>query len=166
MTVQHYTITIDSNPHEIEVEQVSATQFAVEVDGKRVDVELTSDREASGTAVAPHDAPATEPHTAGAPEAPKALRAAGSRPAGSPSPTVGGGTGTANSMTSPMPGVIAEVRTKQGAQVSKGDTLLVLEAMKMKNELHASQAGVVQEVLVGVGDQVKYGQTLLRYGEA
>ena len=69
-------------------------------------------------------------------------------------------------MTAPMPGVIAEVRTSSGTAVSKGDTLLVLEAMKMKNELHADHSAVVETLLVKQGDQVKYGQPLIQFKEA
>ncbi|EGG27454.1 putative acyl-CoA carboxylase, alpha subunit [Cutibacterium modestum P08] len=65
-----------------------------------------------------------------------------------------------------MPGVIAEVRTSGGATVDQGDTLLVLEAMKMKNDLHADHSAVVEAVLVDKGDQVKYGQPLIQFREA
>lgn len=88
------------------------------------------------------------------------------RATGSPSPAVSGGADLAYSMTAPMPGVIASVDARPGDQVPKGRTVLVLEAMKMKNELHASRSGVIAEVLVAEGDQVKYGQPLLRFEKA
>ena len=62
-----------------------------------------------------------------------------------------------------MPGVIIEINVTPGSSVSKGDVVMVLEAMKMKNDLHASQDGVVESVDVSQGDQVKYGQVLLRF---
>nr|WP_279588627.1 biotin/lipoyl-containing protein [Brooklawnia cerclae] len=66
-------------------------------------------------------------------------------------------------MSAPMPGVILDVNVTAGAQVAKGDVVMVLEAMKMKNELHASRTGVIEDVLVASGEQVKYGQLLLRF---
>ena len=62
-----------------------------------------------------------------------------------------------------MPGVILDIKVAPGDQVNKGDVVMVLEAMKMKNDLHASQDGVVESVDVSQGDQVKYGQVLLRF---
>ena len=61
-----------------------------------------------------------------------------------------------------MPGVILTIDTKVGATVKRGESLMVLEAMKMKNELKAPKDGVVAEIYVAEGQQVKYGETLVR----
>ena len=66
-------------------------------------------------------------------------------------------------MSAPMPGVILDINVGPGAQVNKGDVVMVLEAMKMKNDLHASRTGVVESIDVKSGEQVKYGQVLLRF---
>lgn len=66
-------------------------------------------------------------------------------------------------MTAPMPGVILTVDVAVGATVKRGDSLMVLEAMKMKNELKAPRDGVVAEVYVAPGAQVKYGEFLVRF---
>ncbi|APW47074.1 biotin/lipoyl-containing protein [Rhodoferax antarcticus] len=60
-----------------------------------------------------------------------------------------------------MGGVIIQVNVKVGQNVAVGDSLLVLEAMKMKNHLLASRAGSVMRILVGAGDVVESGQPLL-----
>ncbi|MFV0429312.1 MAG: biotin/lipoyl-containing protein, partial [Arachnia sp.] len=62
-----------------------------------------------------------------------------------------------------MPGVILSIDVVAGAVVARGDTLMTLEAMKMKNDLKAPRDGVVAEVYVGVGAQVKFGETLVRF---
>ena len=59
-----------------------------------------------------------------------------------------------------MPGKILSVKTEVGKSVKKGEVLLILEAMKMENEIVASQDGTVASVNVSVGDQVEAGNTL------
>lgn len=61
----------------------------------------------------------------------------------------------------PMPGSVIEVMVKEGDTVSDGDVLLVLEAMKMENELTAQQAGTVAEILIKKGDTVNSGDPLI-----
>ena len=60
-----------------------------------------------------------------------------------------------------MQGMVLEVRTGRGAHVKKGDTLVVLEAMKMENPIHSPRDGVVTEVFVDKGDVVQAGDVLL-----
>ena len=62
-----------------------------------------------------------------------------------------------------MPGVILSVVVTPGTRVQRGDALMVLEAMKMKNELKAPRDGVVAEIYVAAGQQVKFGETLVRF---
>jgi len=64
---------------------------------------------------------------------------------------------------SPMPGVVTALLVEPGARVKAGDPVLVLEAMKMRNNLHAAADGTVAEVCAAVGDRVDEGQTLLRF---
>ena len=66
-----------------------------------------------------------------------------------------------DAVIAPMPGLVKVVSTKAGATVSKGDALLVLEAMKMEHTLTAPRDGVVAEVLASVDDQVTDGMLLL-----
>ncbi|WP_300031330.1 biotin carboxylase N-terminal domain-containing protein [uncultured Roseobacter sp.] len=73
-----------------------------------------------------------------------------------------GATGDGNLIEAPMPGVVREMRAAPGQQVSKGDRLAVLEAMKMEHALLAARDGTVAEVLAGAGDQVEAGAALIR----
>jgi biotin carboxyl carrier protein len=61
-----------------------------------------------------------------------------------------------------IPGVIAEVRVKRGQKVGEGDVLLLLEAMKMFNEVCAACGGHVREIMTKPGDRVEKEQLLLR----
>ncbi|MGE0710119.1 MAG: biotin/lipoyl-containing protein [Planctomycetota bacterium] len=64
---------------------------------------------------------------------------------------------------SPMPGVVIEVRVAAGQEVQKGQILLILEAMKMQNEIRAERPGVVSAVHVSAGQAVAGGAKLLEY---
>lgn len=63
-------------------------------------------------------------------------------------------------VSAPMPGKILAVKTKEGDSVKAGDVLLVLEAMKMENDIVAPQDGVVASINVKVGDSVESGAKL------
>ena len=64
-------------------------------------------------------------------------------------------------LVAPMPGMIIRLNVAQGDQVRAGQGLVVMEAMKMENELRASVAGVVRKVLVAPGSAVEKGALLL-----
>lgn len=81
------------------------------------------------------------------------------KPLGAPS-RAEGGPGVA--IVPPMPGKVLEVRVTEGTAVAAGQTLLVLEAMKMRNEVLSPQAGRVQGLAVSPGQMVKAREVLLR----
>jgi biotin carboxyl carrier protein len=66
-----------------------------------------------------------------------------------------------NTIKAPMPGLVIDVMTAPGSQISKGDTLLILEAMKMENSIKATQDGIVKNVMVEKGTPVEKNQLLL-----
>jgi 3-methylcrotonyl-CoA carboxylase alpha subunit len=68
-------------------------------------------------------------------------------------------------LTAPMPGTILEVQVKQGQRVREGQTLLVMEAMKMEHRILAPKAGEVIVVNFEAGDRVDMGATLVELGE-
>lgn len=73
-------------------------------------------------------------------------------------------TGTV-SLKSPMPGVILDLLVAAGDQVEKGEKVIILESMKMENELRASRDGVVTRVHVEIGAGVEKNQELLTIGD-
>ncbi|NOY98767.1 MAG: biotin/lipoyl-binding protein [Chloroflexi bacterium] len=75
------------------------------------------------------------------------------------------GSGVAESgefhLKAPMPGLIVAIPVSEGQEVEKGDVLLILESMKMQNELKSPRAGVIERIRVKPGDSVEQRQKLL-----
>ena len=69
------------------------------------------------------------------------------------------------SLTAPMPGTILEVHVKEGQRVRKGQTLVVLEAMKMEHRIQAPKAGEVTNLHFSEGDRVDMGEILVQIGD-
>ena len=90
-----------------------------------------------------------------APVQPQAPQAA-PQPAAAPA-AVGAGT----AVKAPLPGTINDIKVSVGQQVAQGDVLLVLEAMKMQNNIEAEQSGQVTSIVVKQGDTVMEGAVLL-----
>ena len=67
-------------------------------------------------------------------------------------------------MKAPLPGTITELKVQVGQQVAVGDTLLVLEAMKMQNNIESDYAGQVTSIVVKPGDTVMEGAVLMTIG--
>ena len=88
-----------------------------------------------------------------APAAPKAAPAA--------APKAAAGAAGAVSVKAPMPGNILDVKVAAGASVKAGDVLVILEAMKMENEIVAPQDGTVASINVNKGDTVNSGDVLV-----
>ena len=72
----------------------------------------------------------------------------------------------AGGLTAPMPGTILQVRVTEGQEVSEGETLLVLEAMKMEHAIKAPQAGRVKRLPFAEGDRCGPGDTLVELDTA
>ena len=73
-------------------------------------------------------------------------------------------TGAGETVDAPMPGNILKVNVTQGQAVKEGDVLVILEAMKMENEIMAPKAGTVTQVLVTKGSTVDTGAPLVVIG--
>ena len=114
--------------------------YTITVNGNVYDVTV---EEGSGAVAA---APAAAPKAAPKAAAPKAAAPAGTQ----------GGV----KINAPMPGKILGIKVAAGQAVKKGDVLLVLEAMKMENEIVAPQDGTVASVNTSVGEQVEAGAVL------
>jgi len=78
--------------------------------------------------------------------------------------TGGGGRGRGPAvMRAPMPGLVVRVQVEVGQQVASGAGVVVLEAMKMENELRASAPGVIRTIRVRAGEAVEKGQVLVEF---
>ena len=164
--MRRYTITVNGSTKVIDVEAVGADLFRVQMDGHLIDVTLDDHRDLAHSAVTPAITPRAVPTRGASPgaAAPVAVPGAPATPtAAAVHVPSGGGAGGRNKMTAPMPGVVLSLEKSAGASVQRGETVLVLEAMKMKNEIKAPRDGVIAEVYVAAGQQVKYGETLVRF---
>jgi acetyl-CoA/propionyl-CoA carboxylase biotin carboxyl carrier protein len=96
------------------------------------------------------------------PDAPVAAAPAGpARARPKPAVSSGGGGGGSGTVAAPMQGTIVKVLVEAGATVAAGDALVVLEAMKMENQINAEVSGTVKEVRVAAGDSVGTGDVMV-----
>lgn len=126
--------------------------FKVTVDGQTYTVQV--EEVAQGNNPGPSATPVKQ-----VPKASEVKPSANDKPQESPKPATA--TAGGSSVKAPMPGSVLEVKVSVGDSVTEGDVLVVLEAMKMENELTASQAGTVGQVLVKKGDTVNSGDPLI-----
>ncbi len=119
-------------------------KYKVTVNGTAYEIEL---EELTGAAPAAASAPAPAAASAPAP-------AAASAPAPAAAPAGG------EQVTSPMPGTILDIKVSQGASVKKGDVLMILEAMKMENEIMCPCDGKVASINTSKGAAVESGTLL------
>ncbi|OYT58568.1 acetyl-CoA carboxylase biotin carboxyl carrier protein subunit [Euryarchaeota archaeon ex4484_178] len=128
-------------------------KFKVVVNGKEYTVEIEELGEGGQAYSAPAGitpaAPAAPAPAVPAPETKKEV------------PVVEAGEGA---VTAPMPGKILDIKVKVGDSVKSGDVLVILEAMKMENEIVAPKDGTVKDVQVNVGDNVDRGAVLVVIG--
>ena len=128
-----------------------------DVNGDKVNVEV------NGTAYI------VEMDKAAAPKVAKVVAEQAKRPAAAPRTESGekviakpaAAAGSASAVKSPLPGTIMSFRVKVGDTVNAGDTVCVLEAMKMENDVHTQKGGTVKQILVGVGDSVLEGADIM-----
>ena len=131
--MKYYTITVNGNTYNVSVEEGTAAPSA------------------PVSVAAPVTKPVAAP-TASAPVAPAAEQPAAA-------PAAGGASGSVK-VSSPMPGKIVSVKAAVGQAVKKGDVILVLEAMKMENEIVAPQNGTIASINVTAGQPVEAGSLL------
>ena len=84
-------------------------------------------------------------------------------PAAAPAPAAPAAAGSVP-VNAPMPGTILDIKVKAGAAVKAGDVVMILEAMKMENEISAPQDGTIASIDVRKGDTVNSGDVLYTMG--
>ena len=135
---------------------ITMKQLRITVNGKAYDVQV---EEIGASTVAA--APAAVPAPAAAPAPAPVAAAPQVAPAPAAAPTPAAPVEGAEQITSPMPGTIVDIKVAAGDTVKSGDVLVVLEAMKMENEIMAPRDCVVAGVHVGKGDSVNSGTLLV-----
>ena len=130
-------------------------KYKISVDGKSYEVEVED--VASGASSNVRTAPAAAPAAASAPETAAAPQVSATKPVSAPTDIKG------EILRAPMPGTILSVAASVGQAVKRGDILLVLEAMKMENEIVAHIDGTISGIYVQKGSTVNAGDTLVAF---
>lgn len=147
-TMAKYQYTVQGADYEVEIVEIADNIANVTVNGVPFEVELKKALKPTTRPIQQVTAPVQKPVAAPAPAAAPAAAA----PAAAP--------GTGTKIEAPLPGTITEVKVNVGDKVKKGDTIVVLEAMKMQNNIEAENDGEITSVLVKQGDSVMEGTVL------
>ena len=143
--MKEYKYIINGNEYSVNIEKIEGNQANVTVNGKAYDVEIVGKETTKPTPAKPTTTTATSPKPAAA-AAPK------------PATTAPAGEGTP--FKAPLPGTIVDIKVTAGQQVAVGDVVLILEAMKMENEITAEKAGTIASISVNKVDTVMEGTTM------
>ncbi|WP_036221215.1 biotin/lipoyl-containing protein [Mesoaciditoga lauensis] len=152
-----YLIKVNGKMYEVEVEEMGNSQGSQLPVNQLAQASLnTSPATANAAAASPQSAQSTTPVVPQAPANPAASSSQPSAPSQESTATTGG-----EEITAPMSGVVLKVNVKPGDVVKDAQTLIVIEAMKMENEILAPHDGKIKEVLVKEQQQVEMDQPLL-----
>jgi biotin carboxyl carrier protein len=144
--MKQYQITLDGRTFTVRLlGDPLQDQVEVEVDGEAFTVEI-------------QDLPLEE-ETVGLSSSPARAPSSMQTPTSAP----GAVATTGNTVMAPLPGVIKSITVRPGQQVSTGDELLVIEAMKMDNVIRAAREGIVEMIHIAEGHRVAYGELMLEY---
>lgn len=140
--MRKFIITVNGKSYEVEVEELTAQTGGASVQAVPV------------TPAAPASQPAAQPAPQAA-AAPKQEKAAEQKPSAQPIPS------GAELVKAPMPGTILDVKVNVGDEVKRGQVLLILEAMKMENEIMAPRDGKIVSIQVSKGASVNADDVLV-----
>lgn len=156
--MKQYRYTINGHPYEVTIHSADEEMAEVEVNGHRYSVRLSDETASEPARRTPKPQPEPAVSKAPVPEAPKETPTA-PLPQSQPKRAAGG-----RDVIAPLPGLIREVLVAEGDQVKKGQKIMVLEAMKMENEINADSDGTITSLLVAKGDSVQGGDPLATIG--
>ena len=166
--MKKYEYLINGKPFVVEILSFDGRRGDVRVNNVDYSVEVPQGP-AAGAPVYATPSPAAPPPVPAAPPPAAAPRAPEAAPASAPAPTPVPAAApptraSSDSMVvAPMPGIILSIAVKEGDEVNAGDPILVLEAMKMENEIHATRAGKVKKIHVSEGAEVQSGSALVEF---
>ena len=134
--MKEYKYKINGNVYKVAIGDIEDNIAHVEVNGTHYNVEMEKKQKAA--------APIARPRPA----------AVAAKPAAKPAAAKGG-------VKSPLPGVILDIKVKEGDEVKKGQTVIILEAMKMENSINADRDGKITAIKVSKGESVLEGTDLV-----
>ena len=149
-----YQYTVKGIDYEVEIQDIEGNIANVTVNGIPFEVEMKQPVKAGKQKVKlsreqKESAPTT---TSTATATPAATTTAATQPAAAAS---------GKPVVAPLPGTINEIKVKVGDKVNAGDTVVILEAMKMQNNIEAETSGTITSINVNKGDAVMEGETLV-----
>jgi len=147
-----YQYKIQGVDYDVEIEEVEGNVAKVNVNGIRFDVELKQPINPTSTLKKVHV------------EAPKPVARPAVEPTAAPTAEKPVATGTGAAIKAPLPGTITEVKVNVGDTVKQGDVVLVLEAMKMQNNIESEHEGTVTSITIKQGESVMEGAVLMTIG--
>ena len=143
--MKEYKYKINGNLYNVVIGDIEENIAHVEVNGTHYTVEMEKKPKAA-PAPKPVVRPAAKPAAVPAAAAPVAKPAAG---------------GAKSGVKSPLPGVILDIKVNVGDEVKKGQTIIILEAMKMENSINADKDGKIAAINVSKGESVLEGTDLI-----
>lgn len=151
--MKQYSYNIDGARYDVAIENLHDGMAEVNVNGVHFDVEILSG------ALSESELPESQVAASATP----APKAAAPQSAPEPAPKAqGAGEGTP--VKAPLPGVVTAIKVQVGQKVKKGDTVAVLEAMKMENNIAAENDGTITGIAVSTGESVLEGTVLVTIG--
>jgi biotin carboxyl carrier protein len=147
-----YQYKVQGVDYDVEIEEVEGNVAKVNVNGIRFDVELKQPINPTSTLKKVHV------------EAPKPVARPTVEPAVAPAAEKPMAAGTGSPVKAPLPGTITEVKVNIGDTVKQGDVVLVLEAMKMQNNIESEYEGTVTSITIKQGESVMEGAVLMTIG--
>lgn len=151
MNQNKFQYKVQGVDYDVEIEEMEGNLAKVNVNGISFEVELKQPINPSHAITRPKvEAPRPVPNMS------KTTTTDSVRPTQPAAPAGAGAT-----IKSPLPGTITSINVKVGDKVNEGDTVLVLEAMKMQNNIESEYSGTVTSIVVNQGDSVMEGATLL-----
>ena len=142
--MKEYKYKINGNLYNVVIGDIEDNIAHVEVNGTHYTVEMEKKPKAA-PAPKPIARPAAKPAAAAAPAAAPAAKPAAAK----------------SGVKSPLPGVILDIKVKEGDEVKKGQTVIILEAMKMENSINADKDGKITAINVSKGESVLEGTDLV-----
>ena len=157
--MKEYKYKVNGVDYTVNINSVEGNMANVTVNGVSYNIEMekpvATPKATPAPAPAPKAAPAAAPKAAPAPApapAPKAAPAPAAAPAGG------------KALKAPLPGVIKDIKVAVGDQVKEGQVVLILEAMKMENEIFAAEDGTVTAINTPQGTSVNTGDAIVTLG--
>ena len=147
-----YQYKVQGVDYDVEIEEVEGNVAKVIVNGIRFDVELKQPINPTSTLKKVHI------------EAPKPVARPAVAPAAAPAETKPMAAGTGSPVKAPLPGTIIDLKVNVGDKVNVVDIVLVLEAMKMQNNIESEFSGTVTSITVKQGENVMEGAVLMTIG--